>query len=679
MSFLNPSFLWALAALAIPVLIHLFQLRRFKRIDFTHVRLLEEVTRRTRSMKQVRHWAVLLARCAALAALVLAFAQPVLRGPGAGAVAGRQAVSVFVDDSYSMDGQNAGGRLLDQARKAAGEIIGAQAATDRFQVLTNAYEARQQVLVGRDDALEAVSRVETGPYARPLSQVLARQREALVRGEEQGRRRILLTDLQRHAVDLDEWTNDTLMPVLIVPFQPGEAADLSIDSAWFDGPVRRAGRPEVLHVRITNHGTADLTDIPVRLTVDGSVRALGTFAVRGSSAVDTVLRFTQMNAGPHGGEISIQDPPIVFDDVLPIAWSVVDRIRVLLIGGALPDGDKALQAVFRSDSSYVVTAVDLRAVEPSQVEEADLVVVNGTASIPGGLAQQLRERVNAGASVALFPPRDPPVADHNALLAALGAGAFGARDTTSVAVDRIDLDLPFYREVFTHLPRNVDLPAVRLRYGLRTAPGATALLRTVDGQPYLVLSPSGDGRVLVGASPLTDAGGGLIRHALFVTTMLRMAETSRGSGPLYQVLGAERQVPLPGVPPAGEGGFTLWGPERRSWVAETRRGAGGTELMLGGDDLQAGLYAVAQGTDTLAMIALVNDRAEASRDLMTVEELREQLAQRGLSAYRVLDAPQAGTVLSLNEVDGGTKLWPWFILLALILLAVETFLIRTRP
>ncbi|MBL8011198.1 MAG: BatA and WFA domain-containing protein [Flavobacteriales bacterium] len=678
MSFLNPSFLWALTALAIPVLIHLFQLRRFKRIDFTHVRLLDEVTRRTRSMRKVRHWAVLAARCAALTALVLAFAQPVLRGTGAAAVEGRQAVSVYVDDSYSMDGQNAGGRLLDQARKAAGEIIGAQAATDRFQVLTNSYEARQQVLVGRDDALEAVSRVETGPYARPLSQVLARQREALVRSDEQGRRRILLTDLQRHAVDLDSWTNDTLMPVLIVPFQPGEAADLSIDSAWFEGPVRRADRPEVLHVRITNHGAVDLTDVPVRLTVDGVVRALGTFAVGASSAVDTVLRFTQLDAGPHWGELGIQDPPIVFDDVLPIAYAVVDRIRVLLIGGALPDGDKALQAVFRSDSSYVVTAVDLRAVEPAQVEEADLVVVNGTA-IPGGLAQQLRERVAAGASVALFPPVDPPVADHNALLAALGAGQFGGRDTTSLAVDRIDLDLPFYREVFTHLPRNVDLPAVRLRYALRTVPGAVALLRTVDGQPYLALSPSGDGRVLVGASPLTDAGGGLIRHALFVTTLLRMAETSRSSGPLYQVLGTERQLPLPGVPPAGEAGFTLSGPEGRTWVAETRRGAGGTELMLGGDDLQAGAYALKQGTDTVAMIALVNDRAEASRDLMTVEELREQLAQRGLTAFRVLDAPQAGVVLSLNEVDGGTKLWPWFIALVLFFLAIETFLIRTRP
>ncbi|MEO5584097.1 MAG: BatA domain-containing protein [Flavobacteriales bacterium] len=43
MAFLFPSFLWALTALAIPVIIHLFQLRRFKRIDFPNVRFLQEV------------------------------------------------------------------------------------------------------------------------------------------------------------------------------------------------------------------------------------------------------------------------------------------------------------------------------------------------------------------------------------------------------------------------------------------------------------------------------------------------------------------------------------------------------------------------------------------------------------------------------------------------------------
>ncbi|HRH39956.1 MAG TPA: BatA domain-containing protein, partial [Flavobacteriales bacterium] len=83
MAFLYPAFLWALTALAIPVLIHLFQLRRFKRLEFSDVRFLKEVSQQTRSRKKVRHWLVLIARLLALTCLVLAFAQPYIPVPGA--------------------------------------------------------------------------------------------------------------------------------------------------------------------------------------------------------------------------------------------------------------------------------------------------------------------------------------------------------------------------------------------------------------------------------------------------------------------------------------------------------------------------------------------------------------------------------------------------------------------
>ncbi|MBK7296322.1 MAG: BatA domain-containing protein [Flavobacteriales bacterium] len=132
MSFLHPAFLWALAALSIPVLIHLFQLRRFKRIDFPNVRFLAEITQQTRARKKVQHWLVLLARLLALASLVLAFAQPYIPSANTNVVAGQRAVSLYVDDSYSMDGQNAQGRLLDQARKGAQDAVMAYSATIVF-------------------------------------------------------------------------------------------------------------------------------------------------------------------------------------------------------------------------------------------------------------------------------------------------------------------------------------------------------------------------------------------------------------------------------------------------------------------------------------------------------------------------------------------------------------------
>ncbi|MCB0788955.1 MAG: BatA domain-containing protein, partial [Flavobacteriales bacterium] len=123
MAFATPGFLWALTALAIPILIHLFQLRRFKRLDFPNVHLLKDLSERSRARRKLRHLAVLLARCAALAFLVLAFARPYLPGRDPGPADGARTIALYIDNSFSMDGENANGRLLDQARAMASDVI----------------------------------------------------------------------------------------------------------------------------------------------------------------------------------------------------------------------------------------------------------------------------------------------------------------------------------------------------------------------------------------------------------------------------------------------------------------------------------------------------------------------------------------------------------------------------
>ncbi|MBK9196021.1 MAG: BatA domain-containing protein [Flavobacteriales bacterium] len=191
MAFLYPSFLWALTALAIPIAIHLFQLRRFKRIDFPNVRFLQAVSQQTRARKKVQHWLTLLARCLAIAALVLAFAQPYIPASAGTTPTGKQAVSLFLDDSWSMDAQNAEGRLLDQARKSAQDAVLAYEPTTEFQVLTSRLDGRQQLLIGRDEALDAAGQVEAGPFSRKISLVLARQQEALARSAAPRKRAVL--------------------------------------------------------------------------------------------------------------------------------------------------------------------------------------------------------------------------------------------------------------------------------------------------------------------------------------------------------------------------------------------------------------------------------------------------------------------------------------------------------
>ena len=675
MAFLYANFLWAFTALAIPIIIHLFQLRRFKRIEFPNVQFLQEVTQQTRSRKQVRHWLVLLARIFALAALVLAFAQPYLPASDGVAPAGERAVGLYLDDSWSMDGQNAGGRLLDQARTDAQDAIMAHAPAVRFQVLTNRFEGRQQLLLGRDEALAAAGQVEVGPHSKPLSQVMERQREALARSEAPVKRALLFTDLQKSVTDVEQWKNDSAVRTVIVPLEASTADNLAIDSVWFASPVRRLGQVEELNVRVRNYGAQELHNVPLKLGIDGRQRSMATFSIGPGAQVDTILTFTNEASGFHHGEVAIEDRPITYDDRLHIAFSTTERLRVLLLSGGDTASDNDIGAVFAGDSTFRFTVQPYRQIDLASMARQDLVVLNALPDMPSGLTLALKDFVEGGGSLALFPPAGADLPGYREALAQFGA-ALGARDTAGVKVERIDLRTSFYREVFSNMPANVDLPLVRTRFAITPAPAAEVLLRLRNGAAYLSATPQGKGCVYLCASPLAVAGGNFSRHALFVTSLLRMAEQARPMGALYHIIGQEAALPLEGMELDGEAPPHLKGPGGIDAIPEVRRTVAGTSLVLHDEDLVPGPYALTVEGDTVALIALDLARTEGDPAAYTTDELKALIQRHGLGTFTVLDKAGNELAATLRDLDHGPKLWKWFILATLLFLLLEVLLIR---
>ena len=167
MQFLYPSFLFALAALAIPIILHLFYFRRFKKVYFTNVRFLKEVKEETSARSKLRNLLVLLMRLLAITFLVLAFAQPFIP-QDVEVKKGEKAVSIFVDNSFSMSALSQDVPLLDKAKQRAREIVQAYAVDDRFQILTNDFEGRHQRLVSKEDALGLIDEIEKTPGVKEL-------------------------------------------------------------------------------------------------------------------------------------------------------------------------------------------------------------------------------------------------------------------------------------------------------------------------------------------------------------------------------------------------------------------------------------------------------------------------------------------------------------------------------
>ena len=217
MNLTYPAFLFALSAIAIPIIIHLFNFRKFKTVYFSNIRFLKEVKQETQAKSKLKHLLVLAARILAISFLVFAFAQPFIPVTNKVIVVGDKVVSIFVDNSFSMDAINKNGTLLDDAKKHALEIVSAYKPTDRFQLLTNDFEGKHQRLVNKEELIELLDEIKISPASHSFSEIVTRQMDVLQKKESEIKISFVISDFQKSSVNIDQIKNDTAISFNLIP------------------------------------------------------------------------------------------------------------------------------------------------------------------------------------------------------------------------------------------------------------------------------------------------------------------------------------------------------------------------------------------------------------------------------------------------------------------------------
>lgn len=414
MQFLFPTFLFALAALAIPVILHLFYFRRFKKVYFTNVRFLREVKEETSARSKLRNILVLIARLLTLIFLVLAFAQPFI--PQSAAVKqGQKAVSVFVDNSFSMAALSQNAPLLERAKQRAREIVQAYNVDDEFQVLTNDFEGRHQRMVSREDALNLIEEIKISPATRELSNVLTRQKNALNTSKSENQTAYLISDFQQNVTDLQTFS-DTTFEINLVPLQAVQERNVGIDSAWFEAPVQMVNQTNDLLVSVRNYSTEDADNVRLTIRYENQTKPVGTMSIPAGSAVTDTVPITILRTGWHTGELAITDYPVQFDDKYYFAFNVAEVVNVLIINEDTPN--RYLEAAFAGIPNFKATDQFSRNINYSNFANYQMIVLNGLNAISSGLASELRQYVNNGGNVLVFPGRQADLNSYNNFLAA---------------------------------------------------------------------------------------------------------------------------------------------------------------------------------------------------------------------------------------------------------------------
>jgi hypothetical protein len=678
MLFANPLFLFGLVALAIPIIIHLFNFRKFQKVYFTNVKFIEDLQQQTQKQSQLKHLLILLMRMLAIAALVVAFAQPFIPVADATGDAERQnAVSIYIDNSFSMEAASPEGTLLDQAIKNAREIALAYKNSDRFQLLTNDFQGQHQRLVNREVFFEMLDEIDFTPVSRNISTVFIRQAELL--NQNKGLKTAYhISDFQRGMADFENIAPDTIIKTLALPVEAEKLNNLYIDSIWFDAPVYRPGQLATLNVLVNNSSTEKYEKVPIRLMIDDVQRAIAGFDAEPGKPIELSLPFTNTKTGLHYGRLEITDFPITYDDAFFFTYDVKPELPLLVINSG--EQSMYLNSMFANDSAFVFQNVNENQLDYSSFNRYSLIILNGLNHISSGLSQELHRYTQSGGNIAVFPGVEADPESYREFFLNLNTAYLAGFDTIQTRVSKINLESSIYDDVFESIPENIDLPVVRRHYALRRSSNSMMepLLEMQNGEIFLGSEPTGRGIVYLFATPLDDNWTNFPRHAIFVPTLYKIALLSRPLTDLYFTAGENQNITLKNESTEGENILRIRKPEGGFEVIPQVRSEGALITIFTGNNItDAGHYNITANGQIISAIAFNYNRRESDMTFFSADELSGLFDDSGLDNFTVLKNPQNRSLTNvIAEINAGVRLWKLFIALALVFLLAEVALLR---
>ncbi len=670
MNFLYPGFHFALLSVAIPVIIHLFNFRKFKKVYFSNVQLLKEVEQQNSSKEKLKNLLILLSRILAIIFLVLAFAQPYIPLNNQKTTAVNNSVSIYIDNSYSMEAINKDGSLLDEAKRRAKELIKGFGINDRFQLLTNDFEGKHQRLLNKEEFLKALDDVKISASNRNLQQILNRQGNILTSAA--NKYSFLISDFQKNIASVKKLETKTDIQYSFLKLNATALPNVGVDSVWTLSPNHQPGANEKLVVLIKNYSEEEAINIPLKLAINNQQKGLSSVTIPAGKTIKDTLSFSGLKSGWQKGVISIKDFPVTFDDSLSFSFKVDESLPVLSING--PNAGSYIKALFGADKYYKLTENSESNINYNSLSNFGLIVLNGLSNPSSGLAQQLKTYLTSGGSVVIFPDLDSDIKVYNSFLGALSLPQIQNLNNTASKVDQIDLQHPIFKTVFEEIPKNLDLPTVNRYYDFaeNNASNKENIMSLPGGKLFFSKYGIGSGQVYLSATGLNANDGNFARHPVFVLLMYRLTLNSGLDDALYYNLGNDRALASKQLT-LGKNQTLKLTAKNFEIIPEVRQ-AGGKTLIYTADQIKLpGFYNLNLADSLIGVYSFNIGRTESDMHYLSKTEL-DNLAEK--SNLKIYDTDKDAVKLIAGSNKIGQTLWKLCLILSLIFIAAEILLIR---
>lgn len=637
MQFKHPELLYAFFLLLIPILVHLFQLRKFKKEAFTNVDFLKHISIQTRKSSKLKKWLTLLLRLLALAAIIIAFAQPYISKAGS-AFDTEQETVLWLDTSFSMQKKGANGELL---KRAVQELIENTNDTKVFTLFTNEVVYKHTTIKAiQNDLLKLGYSPETLDY----NAALLKGRNLFDTKTSTNKELILISDFQEQQTVFQPKA-DSLFSLNLVQLKPVNTNNILLDSLYLSNTSMTNLD---LSVVVKNFGS-NVENLPISLYNDDKLIAKTAITLNGKG----IATFSLPSNEIINGKITIDDPNLAFDNSLFFNVNSKPKINVLSISDASND---FLRRIF-TENEFNYTNYSSNALDFNKIGQQNLIVLNEIKAISSALSMALLDFQKDGGSLLVIPSTEASITTYNQLLADKG-WQLNPISRNEKQITTIHYSHPIYQDVFDGKVSNFQYPKVQGFYPLNNYSGAN-MLAYEDGKPFLVQQD----KTYLFTAPINDDNSNFT-HSDLVITLYAIAKNSLKLPSLYYTIGKQNSFDVE-VSLKQDEVISLVN-ESETVIPQQQYFNNRVAIFTAETPQLAGIYDVSTKTENLEKVSFNYARNESNMSYQALTNLSGINISNSVNV--LLD--------SLKNDSKINELWKWFVIFALIFLLMEMLILK---
>jgi hypothetical protein len=639
MQFKHPEILYFLFLLVLPILVHLFQLRRFKKEYFTNVQFLKELSIQTRKSSTIKKWLLLFTRLLLLACLVIAFAQPFFSAKES--KKNSNEMYIILDNSYSMQAKGKKGELL---KRAVQDLLEHTPEAQNFSLITISDNYwNTDIKTVQKDFQDLKYSATPFRLDNLIAKVNARESAF-------NKDIVVITDAVGLKTNQSKSFRKEDNVYFVIP-KAEQKNNIAIDSVYIQHTLDSFYE---IGVKISANGE-DFKDIPISLYNNNKLIAKTLLSIETHSKT---INFTIPKENFHG-YVAVNDKGLAYDNTYFFTISKPSKTNIISIGNT--DKSNFLAKIYTSDE-FAYNNFPTANLDYNLIEKQDAIVLNELSDIPQALQTTLKSFVSKGGNMVIIPGENTNVTKMNEFLANFGAIQLKAITTGDKKVTKINFNHPLFNTVFEKKIDNFQYPSTKNSFSINSA--SPTILSYEDLSAFLTSVANPLSSVYLFAAPINKTNSNFQNSPLIVPTFYKMAQNSQKTGVNALVIGENQPFVVDALLSKDE--ILSVKNKTESFIPVQQLLNTKVKMTFNDNPTDAGNFGIFNGANLVQNISFNYNRTESNIGLVNKD-----------IAANFKEIDDIETVFNTIQTDRtDTQIWKWFVMLTLLFIFLELLILK---